>query len=203
MERSDGPGQDFRAAAHWFAELVRLIPGDAWAAPGLGEWDLRALVGHASRSLVTVDTYLDRPVDQIALDSPEAYYHCVAELARHPGVAERGRVAGAALGGDPVAAIAGLVERVLARIPDADPVIETLAGGMRLSNYLPTRTFELVVHGLDIVAATSITPPELSPELLSAAVTLAGRVAVLTGRGPTLLAALTGRSRLPIDFSVV
>ena len=37
-----------------------------------------------------------------------------------------------------------------------DPVISTIFGGMRLSDYLPTRTFELVVHGLDIARAAQL-----------------------------------------------
>ena len=34
--------------------------GDRWERPGLGEWDIRALVGHTSRSLLTVEIYLAR-----------------------------------------------------------------------------------------------------------------------------------------------
>ncbi|MDT5335177.1 MAG: hypothetical protein QOD90_682, partial [Mycobacterium sp.] len=44
----------YTSAARAFAGLVRAIPESAWEGPGLGEWDLRALVGHMSRSLITV-----------------------------------------------------------------------------------------------------------------------------------------------------
>ena len=33
---------------------------------------------------------------------------------------------------------------------------------MRLSDYLPTRTFELVVHGLDIARAAQLPEPDYS-----------------------------------------
>lgn len=197
------PRADFGTAAHWFADLVRLIPADDWEQPGLGEWDVRALVGHTSRSLITVDTYLDQPAERVVIESPEDYYLHIESLSRLPGVAERGRVAGGALGDDPAAAVTDLCERVLARIPVDDPVIETIAGGMRLSDYLPTRTFELVVHGHDIVAATQIDAPALDPDLLTATIGLAGRVAVLSGHGPAVLNALTGRAPLAPGFSVV
>ena len=50
------PRTTFLAAAGTVADLVDAIPDTAWDGPGLGEWDLRALVGHTSRSLVTVVT---------------------------------------------------------------------------------------------------------------------------------------------------
>ena len=44
----------FLSAAETFVLQVAAIPTDSLDGPGLGEWDLRALVGHTSRSLVTV-----------------------------------------------------------------------------------------------------------------------------------------------------
>ena len=46
----------FGQAARAVAALVDTIPPERWDGPGLGEWDLRALVGHTSRSLLTVET---------------------------------------------------------------------------------------------------------------------------------------------------
>ena len=74
---------------------------------------------------------------------------------------------------------------------------------MRLRQYLPTRTFELVVHGLDIARAAGLPAPAYSAGLLTAALELAVAAAVLGGRGPELLLALTGRTALPTGFSVV
>ena len=74
---------------------------------------------------------------------------------------------------------------------------------MRLRQYLPTRTFELVVHGLDIARAAGRPAPAYSPGLLTAVLELTVAVAVRSGRGPELLLAVTGRTGLPPGFSVV
>ena len=203
---SPDPRPFFACAARWFADLVDRIPPTAWDQPGLGEWDLRALVGHTSRSLTTVDTYLDRPTQQIAVATPWDYYRVVSDLAAASpdAVVERGRQAGAALGEQPAHTIADLVESVLARVQTTgDPVIETIVGGMRFSDYLPTRTFELVVHGYDIAAALDLDPPPLDADTLAATLDLAGRIAIASGSGATLLRALTGRTALPAGFTVV
>jgi Mycothiol maleylpyruvate isomerase N-terminal domain len=63
----------FRQAAAFFVETVARVPADAWDRPGLGDWSMRALVGHTSRSLLTVETYLDAGATEIALTSPAAY----------------------------------------------------------------------------------------------------------------------------------
>ncbi len=54
----------FTDAAEWFVRTAALV-GDRWDRPGLGEWDVRALVGHTSRSLLTVEAYLARPADGV------------------------------------------------------------------------------------------------------------------------------------------
>lgn len=195
---------NFAQAAHWFADLVAQVPSDAWSRPGLGVWDVRALTGHASRSLITVDTYLDRPASAVAIPSPWDYYaQVVAVFTDAAAVAERGRQAGQALGDDPTAAFTALLTKVLARIPADDPVIETIVGGMRLSDYLPTRTFELVVHGFDLAAAVQLTADPPPDEIMAEVVSLAGRLAVRLSHGPEVLLALTGRTPLPPAFSVV
>jgi hypothetical protein len=73
---------------------------------------------------------------------------------------------------------------------------------MRVGSYLPIRTFELVVHSLDIGAAIGIDVP-LSVPVLAHTAALAARIAVVLGDGPIVLSALTGRRPLPNDFSVV
>ncbi|ULE35363.1 maleylpyruvate isomerase N-terminal domain-containing protein [Mycobacterium sp. IDR2000157661] len=197
----------FAAAAHSFAELVRAIPSDAWDGPGLGEWDLRSLVGHTSRSLTTVSTYLNGTAQRADITTPQEYYARVNPAAlgmSAADVAERGRQAGRDLGADPAGAVDALVSRVLADLESADdPLIEVIGGlGIRLRTYLPTRTFELTVHGLDIARAAglSFSPP---PEALEEALLLAARIAAIAGRGEAVLLALTGRQPLPRAFSVV
>lgn len=193
----------FVEAARAFANLVTAVTPDQWTTPGLGEWDLRALVGHTSRSLVTVETYLGQPAATEELPSPAAYLAAIATV-DPASVADRGRVAGEALGEDPASAVRALVDRVLPLVAgDDDPLISTVGGGMRLRQYLPTRTFELVVHGLDIAEAAGLPAPAYSAALLAAVLELAAAAAVLGGRGPELLLALTGRTALPAGFSVV
>lgn len=203
----------YASAATTFADLVRRIPAAAWTGPGLGEWNLRDLVGHASRSLVTVSTYLRTPITGGAGDRREDvtsaadYYVQIRDYASTLGaadVAERGRQAGRDLGADPAAAVDALVQKALSDVAAADdPLIQVIGGlGIRLGNYLPTRTFELAVHGLDIARASGValTLPE---DVLTEAATLAARIAVRTGDGDALLLAMTGRVALPDGFAVV
>ena len=119
-------------------------------------------------------------------------------------VVDRGRAAGEALGDDPAGAVRDLVDRVLPLVAgNDDPLITTVLGGMRLRQYLPTRTFELVVHGLDIARAAGLPEPDYSAGLLTGVLELVAAAAVHGGRGPELLLALTGRTGLPAGFSVV
>jgi uncharacterized protein (TIGR03083 family) len=198
----------FGSAARSFAALVREIPVGAWGEPGLGDWDIRALVGHASRSLTTVRSYLKTTADREDIATPQEYYVRVtpSALGIDPAdVAERGRQAGSALGDDPAATIDELVAEVLDELTalDCDPLIKIIGGlGIRLQTYLPTRVFELAVHGLDIARALDI-PFGLPEPVLTEALDIATRTAIATGHGEPLLLVLTGRSTLPQSFSVV
>jgi Mycothiol maleylpyruvate isomerase N-terminal domain len=104
--------EHFAEAATAYAALVAAIAPDQWTEPGLGEWDLRALVGHTSRSLVTVESYLGQLAAAEDLTSPAGYLAAVATV-DPASVADRGRAAGAALGDDPAAAVRTLVDRVV------------------------------------------------------------------------------------------
>ena len=196
----------FGEAARSVADLVDTIPLERWDGPGLGEWDLRALVGHTSRSLLTVEAYLQRPAEQEDLATAAAYVAAGQRLAADAGggVAQRGRDAGKALGPRPADAFTAIVDRVLPQCERADdPVIATIAGGMRLSVYLETRTFELVVHGVDIADALGVAPPAFGVEVWRAALELATAVVALTDEAPAVVRALTGRAGLPAGFSIV
>ena len=197
----------FESAARSFAGLVHRIPDDLWDSPGLGEWDLRSLVGHTSRSLITVSTYLQTSAEHEDVATPQDYYARIRDVAADIGadaIVERGRLAGRDLGADPAAMVDQLVERVLGELRTAgDPLIEVIGGlGIRLHAYLPTRTFELAVHGLDIARATWLSF-DLPGDVLEEAATLAARIGVATGEGDTVLMSLTGRTALPPSFSVV
>ncbi len=207
MTTAADPIATFASAARSFAALVHDIPGGRWDGPGLGDWDLRSLIGHTSRSLITVSTYLQTTAEHEDIATPQEYYARVNPSALgidSADVAERGRQAGRDLGDDPAAAVDALVERVLSDLADCgDPLIQVIGGqGVRLHTYLPTRTFELAVHCLDIAGAVGI-PFSLPDEVLDAALVLATRIAAATGRGEAVLLSLTGRTTLPPSFSVV
>jgi len=195
--------QAFADAADWFVATTAKVDG-RWHEPGLGEWDVRSLVGHTSRALLTVETYLGRPAAVVEVGSAAAYYGATRAAAAGPGVAERGRQAGEALGADPVAAVAAIAARVVPLVTacEGTEVITTIAGGMRLADYLPTRTFELVVHTADLAAAIGV-PAEVPPVPAARALELVAQLAVEGGVAGTLLRAATGREVLPPGFSVL
>lgn len=197
----------FESAARSFAGLAHRIQGDCWDGPGLGEWDLRSLVGHASRSLVTVSTYLQTSAEREDVKAPQGYYTQIRDYAANAGadaIVERGRQAGRDLGSDPPATIDRLLAQVLGELATAEnPLIEVIGGlGIRLHTYLPTRTFELAVHSLDIARATGLSFT-LPADVLEEATVLAARISAATGEAETVLLSLTGRAALPPSFSVV
>ena len=105
---------------------------------------------------------------------------------------------GAALGCDPAAA------RVLPLLDGRDgcELVTTIAGGMRLADYLPTRTFELAVHTADLATALKI-PPDVPSTAAAQALHLVVDLAVADGLAGPLLLAATGRPSLPGGFSVL
>jgi hypothetical protein len=86
----------FTDAAQWFVQMVPLV-GDRWSRPALGEWDVRALVGHTSRAFLTVEMSLDRPASTVDVGSVADYFHATRSISAGPDVAARGRPAGSAL----------------------------------------------------------------------------------------------------------
>ena len=193
----------FADAAGWFVRTTALVGGQ-WDRPGLGEWDVRALVGHTSRSLVTVETYLARPAPAAEIASCAGYFRAVRAAAASAAVAARGREAGEALGSNPAAAVAQTAARVVALVGtrDGTELVTTIAGGMRLGDYLPTRTFELAVHTADLAAALGV-PPDVPATAAAQALAIITDLAVTDGLSGPLLLAATGRPGLPAGFSVL
>ncbi|MGX6607520.1 maleylpyruvate isomerase family mycothiol-dependent enzyme [Micromonosporaceae bacterium Da 78-11] len=201
----------FRSAAVSFVDLVSRIPADRWDGPGLGDWTLRDLVGHTTGSaLRQVPGVLTTPGDAITVRFPEGYWayarSAPPELyaAAVAASTDDARKTGQDLGDDPTDQLrefAGRATQALAAVGD-DDIVTTPAGGMRVRDWLQTRTFELVVHGMDIAEAAGI-PVEFAPEAVAEATAQAARIAVAVGDGPTVLRALTGRSQLPKSFSVI
>jgi len=199
----DDSRRAFGAAADWFVRTAGVV-GDRWDRPGLGEWDVRALVGHTSRSFLTVEAYLARPAAAVEVASAADYFRATRVAAAGPAVAARGRDAGAALGVDPAVAVAEVAARVLALVDASDgtELVTTIVGGMRLGDYLPTRTFELVVHTADLAAALEV-PPDVPASAAAQALAVVADLAVAAGRAAPLLLAATGRPGLPAGFSVL
>jgi uncharacterized protein (TIGR03083 family) len=201
----------YRAAAVSFADLVSRLPGELWYAPGLGDWTLRELVGHTvSSALRQVPEVLGKPADSVAVGTAEGYFayarSAPAEMFADATAAssEDARTTAAWLGDNPVAVVnelAGRATAALSAVAD-DDIVTTAIGGMRVRDWLPTRTFELVVHGLDAAAAAGV-EYGLSLDAIAESTTMAARLAVALGDGPAVLRALTGRSPLPEKFSVI
>jgi hypothetical protein len=193
----------FADAAGWFLSATALV-GDRWAEPGLGEWDVRALVGHTSRSLLTVEAYLARPAQTVEIPSAADYFRATRAMAAGPAVAQRGRDAGDALGDDPASAVAEIAARVVPLVDaqDGGALLTTIAGGMRLEDYLPTRTFELAVHTSDLARALD-EPLDVPATSAVQAHRLVTELAAGDGRAGPLLLAATGRTGLPPGWSVL
>lgn len=195
----------YLGAANAFLELVGQVPETAWAEPALGEWDVRGLTGHASRALSTVETYLSTPATGQQVDGPVAYFLTVRSAMAPDVIARRGRETGQALGEDPAAAVKELVQRVttlLRNTPD-DAGVATPAGAMTLIDYLPTRTFELAVHSLDLARALDLPTPAALGPAIAASLELAAAIGARLPSAADLLLLLTGRSGLPGNLSVL
>ena len=196
----------FASAAAGFLEVVDGMDAGALDSPGLGVWDVRSLLGHTSRSFLTLEAYL-RPDDPREVDlATSAAYFVTARpvLADQTLVAERGRLAGVALGDAPTAAVREIAGRVLAVVDRTsdDCRVETPLGVMTLATYLPTRAFELTVHGIDLARATDQSIPV---GLVDAAVPAAelGAAMASPDKRVELLMAMTGRNGLGAGFSVL
>ena len=195
----------YRQAVAFFMDVAARVRPDQWDAPALGEWSVRDLVGHASRSITRVEEFGSRRAS--AVDVPSAPAHFRQSLGRpnaNAQVAERGREAGRTLGGDPLAAMRedwARAEQVLDATPE-DEVIAYDNGGILFADYLETRVFELSIHALDLANAIGVEaePPR---EALAAALRTLADLALESGRGAQLALAATGRGPLPDGFSAL
>jgi uncharacterized protein (TIGR03083 family) len=184
----------FKIASQFFVGAVELVPEGHWHTPGLGRWSVLELVGHANRAHTTLEDYLRRPQPPAAHDS---------DYFSEDSIAKRGREAVAALGDDPVRSVRDWSDRSCALVEESPPeaMIGSPAGTMTLDEYLPSRTAELTIHGLDIVRATGSqlsTPAEALRESLA----FVTGWCVSKGAGEVVIRALSGRERLPSTFSV-
>lgn len=197
--------ETYLEAGKFFGSVVDKVDIDGWEAPALGEWCVRDLTGHTYRSFTTVLSYSARPGDKVELERPVDYFLKAFEgLADPKQVAERGRAAGLEIIDDPKMMVRGFamyVENKLDELSD-DHIMATPVGGMRLIDYLPTRTFELMIHTMDLAIALGVNdePPENGME---ATLQILGQLALHRGHAPRLILATTGRHVLPDGFSLL
>jgi uncharacterized protein (TIGR03083 family) len=173
-----------------------------WHAPGLGEWDVRELIGHTIRAFSTIDRFLDTPVDDVAVDVVAYYRTALSTPGVHAAVAQRGREGGESLGDDPKEAVVEQVTSTLGRLDDTDgtEVGMTAVGGMTLAEYLETRLVELVVHYSDLCHALGVPVGDLGAARVRAATTVFA--SALDDDQDAILRAMLGRAGLPSGFSV-
>lgn len=195
-------------AARWFLGVVGAVTPEQWDAPGMGEWTVRELVGHTVRAFTTVSDYLvdgdEAAGIDVDLDDVIEYYRtALADPTIHPAVAARGREAGTWLGDDPLATATAAADVTLAAIDAAsdDAKCRTRFGAMWLSDFLDSRLVELVLHTLDICAATGrpLDPPGGPAQRV---LDILAAMVPATDRGEVLLA-LSGRRALPPGFTAL
>lgn len=193
----------YRQAGDHVIGLIAGITDAQWTSPALGPWTVRTLVGHIGRAFTTVTEYLARPANTRDVHSAADYYLVALTMTDPVSIQARAEKAARDLGEDPLAAIRAFRDAALdALASEGDPLITTVAGGMLLSDYLPTRIVELAVHSVDLARATGQAtelPAAVCDSALQVAVAAAGR----RGQGQSVLLALTGRKPLPDGFSVV
>ncbi len=202
-------GQDIREtyleAGEFFASVVDQVDIDGWDEPALGEWCARDLTGHTYRAFTTILSYSAKPGDKVDLERPVDYFlEAFKSLAEPKMVAERGRAAGLEIIDDPRMMVRGFamyVKNKLEELSD-DHIMATPVGGIRLIDYLPTRTLELIIHTMDLAIAVGANdePPENG---LEATIQILGQLAIYQGQAPGLILATTGRHVLPDGFSVL
>ncbi len=206
----------FVAAADWFVALTSVVPAQAWTANGLGEWTIRDLVGHTGRALSTVTEYATGLVSEPELGETVDYYRGMVlsgptAVDLNASVAERGRQAGAELGSEPALFVSALRDSVVALVRSVDlgSLATSRGGTIRMRDYLPTRTFELIVHSLDLeralrrigVSGIPVAPSGALAEVLRLLVEIA--IAHGSDFVGELMMSLTGRNGLEPGYSVL
>ncbi|MCH8198923.1 MAG: maleylpyruvate isomerase N-terminal domain-containing protein [Chloroflexi bacterium] len=195
----------YKQAARFFVDTVARVQPTQWDDVGLGEWNVRDLVGHTSRSLTRVEEFCAQPADKATvLSAAEHYRISLAPANANEEIAARGREAGAELGDDPAATVRTAADRVLPLLDglSEDMVISYPNGAIRLGDYLETRVVELTVHTLDLANAIGA-DAQAPTEALSVTLHLLADLAVASGQGAPLVLAATGRGLLPDRFSLM
>jgi uncharacterized protein (TIGR03083 family) len=198
--------KDFETAAHAFLDLVAEVKVSQWDEPALGVWNVRSLVGHTARAILTVDQYLsaDSAPEVTAPDAETYYVDAFTQYTDNDAIAARGVEAGKKLTPESGGEFEDALTKALVLIGKLGPDYIVAIGpiGIPLHEYLRTRVFELVIHSMDIAKATGLAHG-IPADVVANVADLSARVAVRKGHGEDLLFALTGRRPLPGRFSIL
>ena len=197
--------ETYLESGEFFGGIVDQVDIDGWDSPALGEWCMRDLAGHTYRSFTTILSYSAKPGDKVDMERPVDYFLKAFEgLANPKEVAKRGRAAGLEIIDDPRLMVRGFAMYVKNKLDELsdDHIMATPIGGIRLIDYLPTRTFELIIHTMDLAKALGVDaePPANGME---ATLQILGQIALHRGHASDLVLAATGRNGLPDGFSVL
>jgi uncharacterized protein (TIGR03083 family) len=190
----DGPlATAYGEASGFFVEVTSQIGDDDWSAPGLGQWTVRDLVGHANRAHTLIEEHLLRPQSPEASDSP--YFRAGA-------IAARGREAAIALGPDALLTVKASSAQAVRLVTTTPPgaTIGSPVATMTLAEYLPSRIAELTIHTIDLELAIGVETPVPWSALEESLSFVALRSSKTDG--VLVLRSLTGRSILPTNFFV-
>jgi uncharacterized protein (TIGR03083 family) len=143
-------------------EAVGALTSEQLEGPsGIGDWTVRELAAHLAMAVGAVADALEEPEPRggpalALLDWP------FAAAAHSDAISEDIRVIAASVASAPAEELFERVaEQLGALLPDApdDRLLETRVGTMRLSDYLITRTVELVAHTDDLNRASGLSIP--------------------------------------------
>jgi Mycothiol maleylpyruvate isomerase N-terminal domain len=206
-----GSVEGFVEAAQWMRELTSSMGVQKLQGPGLGEWNLRELVAHASRAVSVVAEYLrnEPPSGEVVRDdSPVVaaavyYASSMGDANLHREVAERGRREAEMLGEDPARSVATRVDEAVALVSEAPDTafFETRFGSMGFNGYLCTRTVELVVHGVDICDALAV-EAEVPQRAARTTLAVLAELSFRRGEGVEVIRSLAGRRPLREGFTL-
>lgn len=198
----------FADASGFLIRAIESVPDSDWLKPGLGVWNVRELAVHASRAWLTTLQYTAEPAS-LSLHRPVDYYLAVLNLPGdlHTRVAETS-IEQAASVDDSVPVYASALYREASAVVDNTPddqVIASLAGGIRLIDYLPSRVLEMVTHGIDIHDALG-SEPEVPVSAMSVSLELLSQIAaerLPADQSAGLVRALTGRAPFAGDINLL
>jgi hypothetical protein len=138
---------------HWL-DIGRRMPAELWTtSSGLGDWTVRELYAHVSRGVSTLAGLAAQPPapGDPDLADAAAYFAALSPLGA-TGAAQVAEAARQWAASRPDDVLVGDFDRPAAAALDAagDTVVRSIAGTIRMTDYLLTRILEATVHLLDL-----------------------------------------------------